>query len=115
MDQLVEDLKSVTKRVENLEDSMRSVNDELKGVAVANATRDSILTAMQNTLNSIQSSTQLTNERLLAMLDKNLDKRDVAIIDDKKFLQRLLLGCFTVLVTILLGAYGISKLVTLPL
>lgn len=102
---LKQDLDGTKKRVDKLEHNVEIIGKTLNEISVTNAQRDS-------TLETIKNNTQQTNDRLLHLLERSMDTGNKNSLNGKKFYQRLILTLISTLTTLLLAAYGASKLIS---
>ncbi len=101
---LEDKVQDIDKRVDKLEGNVGELNKAINDIAVSNATRDS-------TLETIKNTTQQTNDKLLNLLEKSMDREDKDNRNDKKFYQKLIITLISTLSTLLLAAYGIAQII----
>lgn len=111
-DVLKKDLEATKERVKKVEMTLGDIQEELKAKSISDAKIQQILETMQGTIQLVQTDTREIRNEMMKLILKAIEQNNQDDKQEKAFYRKLIITAGSVLITIVLAAFGISQLIT---
>ncbi len=104
------DYENLEERLSKVENSVEEIRVELKEKSVQDAKMEKMMETVQSTILLVQSDTKEIRNEMMKLVMTALDKSTEDGNAEKVFYRKLIIGSVTILGTIVLAAFGITKI-----
>lgn len=111
MEVLRSEIEATKERVEKVEIALDEIRTELRDKSIADARIQQILETMQGTIQLVQTDTREIRNEMMKLILKAIEQNQKDDTAEKAFYRKLIVTTVSVLITITLAAFGISKLI----
>lgn len=112
-DVLRQDLETTKERVAKLETSMEEIRAELKQKSISDARIEQILETLQTQIQIVQTDTREIRNEMMKLVMKIVEDSQKDDNEEKLFYRKLIIGSVTIFATIVLAAFGISRVINI--
>lgn len=109
---LEKELEATKSRVDKVEIEIHGIREELKIKSISDAKIQQILETMQGTIQLVQTDTREIRNEMMKLILKAMEQNQHDDKAEKAFYRKLIITAGSVLITIVLAAFGISQLIT---
>lgn len=110
---LAKEVQDHKERLEKLEEALDEIRADLKQKSINDARIEEILKVVQQNITIVQTDTKDIKAEMMKLVYKAIEQNQTNNQDEKSFYRKLIITCISVIVSIILSALGISKLIPL--